>query len=68
MDPAGVAIRVTLARGPRGEEARTAFADSLEPDEVCIERSGIRLYVPRALEERGATIDVSDEHDTIVVR
>jgi Fe-S cluster assembly iron-binding protein IscA len=67
MNPAQVAIRVTVS-SDRGGEARTTFADELEPDETTVELSGIRLYVPTALAERGATIDVSDEHDKIVVR
>ena len=68
MDPSQVAIRVTITTGPRGTDARTSFADALEPHEESIEVAGMRLYVPRALAERGATVDVSDEHDVIVVR
>lgn len=68
MDPTRVAIRLTVARGFRGEEIRTGFADEIEPDEVAVAAGGITLYVPAALAERGATVDVSDEHDRIVVR
>lgn len=68
MDADAVAVRVSVVAGPRGEEARTTFADEPEQDEASIALPGIRLFVPRTLVERGATIDVSDEHDTIVVR
>jgi hypothetical protein len=68
MDPARVAIRLTLGRGPGGEEVRTGFADEAEPDEVSVAVGGITLYVPGELVARGATVDVSDEHDRIVVR
>ena len=68
MDPANVAIRLTIGRGPGGEEVRTGFADEAEPDEVSVAVGGITLYVPGELFARGATVDVSDEHDRIVVR
>ena len=68
MDPERVAIRLTLGRGPAGEEIRTGFADEMETDEIAVAAGSITLYVPAALAERGATVDVSDEHDRIVVR
>jgi len=68
MDPAQIGIRIGTARGLRGEEVRTGFADAPEPDEKTLEISGIRLFVPGTLAERNATIDVADEHDRIVVR
>lgn len=67
MDPASVGVRISTGRGLRGEEARTGFADQPEPHEVTIEVEGLRLFVPRALEERGAVVDVADEHDRIIL-
>ena len=67
MDPSRIGIRVTEGRG-MGNEARTGFADEPDADEVTVAIGGITLYVSTALAARGATIDVSDEHDTIVVR
>jgi hypothetical protein len=68
MDPERVGIRVSIGRGFRGEEARTGFAEDAEPDEQTVTIDGIRLFVPLALFEEGATIDVADEHDRIVIR
>ncbi len=68
MDPSRVAIRVAVARGLRGEEVRTGFAEEPEPDETIIDAGGIRVFVPGALSERDAVIDVADEHDRIIVR
>lgn len=68
MDPARVAIRVTTSRGLRGVEVRTGFAEEPEPEDVTVSIGGITLFIPAELDERGATIDASDEHDTIVVR
>ena len=67
MDPERIAIRLTVGRSP-GAEVRTGFADELEPGEVSVAAGGVTLFVPSELVERGATIDVSDEHDRIVVR
>lgn len=67
MDPASVGVRLSTARGLRGEEVRTGFAEAAEPDEVTIEVGSLRLFVPRSLEERGAVVDVADEHDRIVL-
>lgn len=67
MDPARVGIRVSVARGPRGEEIRTGFAEEPEPGDDTIQAGGVRLYVPAALAARDATIDVAPEHDRIVL-
>lgn len=67
MDPARIGIRVSIARGLRGEEVRTGFAEQPEPDEVTQEVGGLRLFVPVGLAERDGTIDVADEHDRIVL-
>jgi hypothetical protein len=68
MDPERVGIRVSIGRGLRGEEARTGFAEDAEEDERTVTIDAIRLFVPIALFEEGATIDVADEHDRIVIR
>lgn len=65
MDQNGVGIRVTLARGG---EVRTGFAEEAEPGEETIEAGGVRLFVPSELVARGATIEVADEHDRIILR
>ncbi|MGH2785422.1 MAG: hypothetical protein ACRDJ1_09170 [Actinomycetota bacterium] len=68
MDPGRVGIRVTIATGPRGPEVRTGFADEPEPGDVSLTLGGITLFIQAELDERGATLDVSDEHDVIVLR
>jgi hypothetical protein len=68
LDPVDTAIRIGLARGLRGEEVRTGFAEEPEPGEQAVEVHGLRLFVPDDLVARGVTIDVSDEHERIVVR
>ena len=68
LDPRTVGVRVSLARGPRGEELRTSFAEQPEPGEQTIEAGGITLFMPVDLAARQATLDVSEEHDRIVLR
>jgi Fe-S cluster assembly iron-binding protein IscA len=68
LDPARTGVRVAEARGMRGSEIRTGFADEPEPGDETIDAGGIRIYVPAALARRDATIDVSDEHERIVLR
>lgn len=68
MDPSQVGVRVSVARGLHGEEVRTGFAEQPEPDETILDAGGIRLFVPDSLAERGAVIDVADEHDRIILR
>jgi hypothetical protein len=68
MDPERVGIRIALGRGLRGEEARTGFDEEAEAEERTVTIDGIRLFVPIALFEEGATIDVAEEHDRIVIR
>lgn len=68
MDPERVAVRLSVGRGPAGEEIRTGFADEAEPGEISIAAGGVTLFVPEELAAGGATIDVSDDHDRIVVR
>lgn len=64
LDPALAGIRVWLAGGA----ARTAFADEPEPGDTTVEAGGIRVYVAASVTAGGpAAIDVSAEHDTIVV-
>jgi hypothetical protein len=68
LDPAAVGVRIDVGRGLRGEEVRPSFAEQAEPGDVEIEVGGLRLFVPKSLSERGATVDVADEHDRIVIR
>jgi hypothetical protein len=68
MDPSRVGVRVSVAKGLRGEEVRTGFAEGPEPDETTVESDGIMLFVAAVLAERGAVIDVAAEHDQITVR
>jgi len=68
LDRSRVGIRIALGRGLRGEEVRTGFAEDPEPGEIVHEAGGIRLFVPSALDDRSAVIDVADEHDRIIVR
>ena len=65
MDPKRVGIRIEVGRGPG---VRTGFADEPEPGERTVIVEGITLFVSSDLDDEGATIDVSDEHDTVVVR
>lgn len=68
MDADRVGIRVSVARGMRGEDVRTGFADEPEPGDETLDAGGIRLFVPPELAARAATLDVADEHDRIVLR
>jgi Fe-S cluster assembly iron-binding protein IscA len=67
MDPARIGIRVSIARGLKGEEVRTGFAEQPEPDEVILEVDEVRLFLAAAMAGRDGTIDVADEHDRIVL-
>lgn len=68
LDRSRVGIRVALARGLRGEEVRIGFAEEPEPGEVVRDAGGIRLFVPKELDDRNAVIDVAEEHDRIILR
>ena len=68
MDPERIGVRITVARGLRGEEVRTGFAEDPEPGDESITFEGMRLFVPSDIVARGATVDVADEHDRIVLR
>jgi Fe-S cluster assembly iron-binding protein IscA len=68
LDPTEVGIRVSVAKGLKGDELRTGFAEQAEPGEEIVEAGGIRLYLSPQLAAGGATIDVADEHDRIVLR
>ena len=67
MDPARIGIRVSIARGLKGEEVRTGFAEQPEHDEVTVEVDGLKLFLPAGLAGRDGTIDVAGEHDRIVL-
>ena len=64
MDPTAVAIRITI--GPSGD-LRTAFADEPEAGDVTIETAGVRVFLPADLAVANVSIDVSAEHDRIVL-
>ena len=68
MNPETVGIRIELGPGGRPEDARTGFADEASAEERLVRIDGIMLFVPLALDDRGAVVDVADEHDRIVVR
>ena len=68
MDPARVGIRVSLARGMRGSEVRTGFAEDPEPGDETLEADGIRLFIPPEVAAGDSVLDVADEHDRIVLR
>lgn len=68
MDPARVGIRVSLARGMRGSEVRTGFAEEPEPGDETVDAGGIRLFIPAEIVAGEAVLDVADEHDRIVLR
>jgi Fe-S cluster assembly iron-binding protein IscA len=67
MDPERVAIRVSVARGMRGEEVRTGFVEEAEQGDETMDAGGVRLFVPADLAAREAVLDVADEHDRIVL-
>src|SRR5258707_6855581 len=58
LDPATTGVRIGEARGLRGTEVRTGFAEQPEDTEDVVEAGGIRLFVSRALSERDAVVDV----------
>jgi Fe-S cluster assembly iron-binding protein IscA len=64
MDPATVGIRLTI--GPAGD-LRTAFAEEPDPGDQTIEAGGVRLFVSAQLATSDASVDVSPEHDTLVL-
>jgi len=67
LDARRVGIRVTLARGLRGEDVRTGFAEEAEPGDETIDAGGVRLFVPSDLASSDARLDVAAEHDRIVL-
>jgi Fe-S cluster assembly iron-binding protein IscA len=68
MDPARVGIRVSLARGMRGEEVRTGFAEEPESGDEIIQAGEVRVFVPAEIASEEAVLDVADEHDRIILR
>jgi hypothetical protein len=65
LHPSKAGIRIEMAKGLRGGELRTGFAEQAEPGETTIEADGIRLFLPPDV---SGTLDVADEHDRIVLR
>jgi len=68
LDPSTHGVRIAVARGLRGEEVRTGFSDAPEESEEVVSSGGVRLFIERTLAERNVTVDVSAEHDQIIVR
>ena len=64
MDPTEVGVRLTV--GPNGD-LRTAFADAPERGDETIELAGLRLFLSSDLASAALTVDVSSEHDRIVL-
>jgi Fe-S cluster assembly iron-binding protein IscA len=48
-----------------GDQVQTAFADAPEPEDSVIEHGGLTIFVERGI---SGTLDVSDQHDHLVVR
>lgn len=68
MDPARVGVRVSLARGMKGSEVRTGFAEEPEPGDETLDAGGIRVFIPEEIASGESVLDVADEHDRIVLR
>ena len=64
MDPSTVGIRLTV--GPAGD-LRTGFADEPEPGDESVALAGLRLFVAADLAAAGLSIEVSSEHDRLVL-
>lgn len=62
LDPESVGVRVRLVAGA----TRVSFEEAPEHDDEVVETGGIRIFV--ASSAAGRVIDVSEEHDQIVVR
>jgi Fe-S cluster assembly iron-binding protein IscA len=65
MAAADAGVRLRMAGGI----VRPRFASEPEPDDVVIEQDGVRVFVAASIADRGdVVIDVTPEHDTLVVR
>jgi hypothetical protein len=64
LDPEVVGIRVWRTRDGA---VRTGFAEEPEPGDDTMDIAGIRLFIPAELAGEGRTLDVSSEHDRIVL-
>jgi len=64
LDPSAFGVRVWVAAG----QARSGFADEPERGDTTVEAGGMRIFVNESVTQDGpAAIDVSAEHDQIVV-
>ena len=48
-----------------GARVQTAFADAPEPGDTVVEHEGLTIFVGQGIE---GTLDVSSQHDQLVVR
>lgn len=64
MDPSTIGIRLTI--GPAGD-LRTVFAEGPEPGDDTLVAGGIRLYLSAPLAAAEISVEVSAEHDRIVL-
>lgn len=62
LDPARAGVRVGLVAGA----ARVSFADAPEDGDAIVEFAGMRIFV--APSAAGRVVDVSEEHEQIVLR
>ncbi|HVL81912.1 MAG TPA: iron-sulfur cluster biosynthesis family protein [Actinomycetota bacterium] len=64
--PEDVGVRLRVAGG----QVRPRFAPAPEPTDEVVELEGVRVFVDRQIADSApeVTIDVSDEHETLVVR
>ena len=68
LDPAttGVTVRVVGA-GPSAQ-VQTGFAEEADTGDEIVDAQGIRLFVPASLAHGELTLDVTGEHDRLIVR
>lgn len=64
LDPSTFGVRVWIAGG----QARSGFADEPDEGDATVDAGGLRVFVdPGVTRDGPAAIDVSAEHDQIVV-
>ncbi|HVL89221.1 MAG TPA: hypothetical protein VM841_03190 [Actinomycetota bacterium] len=64
LDPSAFGVRVWISAG----QARSGFADEPDEGDALVDAGGLRVFVDPSVTANGpAAIDVSAEHDQIVV-